>query len=577
MGSTVKRVHKLGKPYWFKLSLAFIMLTAVHLARLIIPRITASIVNDVITDGQYDRLYPLCGAMLGLTLLRAILNYLRPMTFEHVSQQINIDLREGLYKHLQEMPWEFYDKNRVGEIMSRMTGDLNNVRNFFAACLNSIYQTVFNFAGSIVFMSFMSWQVTLIVLVITPLVAWFAASFRKKIRTVFVDIREQNAVLNTRVQENLAGMHVVKAFAREDYEIENFKRDNRLLLEKNLKATWIWSNLMPILNMISTLCTPICLLGSALMVKAGRMDIGTLVGVTGYIWTLISPMQQVAGIINTTTQAMTRAEKLFYYQDLGASIKEPEDAVEPAKYEGHVVFDHVTFAYTDRPVLKDICLDVKPGETVAIMGATGSGKSPLVTLLGRFYDVTSGSIRIDGIDIRRQKLQSLRKHIGFVMQDTFLFSDTIRDNIRYGIPDASDEDVRNAADVAQADEFIKDCPQGYETVVGERGMGLSGGQKQRTSIARAVLTNPAILILDDSTSAVDMETEFEIQQKLKSVLKNRTTFIIAHRISSVKNADQIIILKDGEIVERGTHSELLEKNGSYAGMVSDQMSSAVKV
>ena len=268
---------------------------------------------------------------------------------------------------------------------------------------------------------------------------------------------------------------------------------------------------------------------------------------------------------------------MFYYTDLGPSIREDVDAVSPEEFKGHVVFDHVSFTYGDHPVLKDICLEVKPGQTVAVMGATGSGKSTLITLLGRFYDIQEGKLIIDGVDVKKHKLKPLRKHIGFVQQDNFLFSDTIADNIRYGEPDADMEQVRRSAKVARADEFIENCPQGYDTVVGERGMGLSGGQRQRTSIARAVLISPSILILDDSTSAVDMETEYEIQQELKQVLKDRTTFIIAHRISSVKNADQIIVLKDGEIAERGRHKELMALGGIYAGMVRDQMSSAVKV
>ncbi|MBR2055353.1 MAG: ATP-binding cassette domain-containing protein, partial [Clostridia bacterium] len=247
------------------------------------------------------------------------------------------------------------------------------------------------------------------------------------------------------------------------------------------------------------------------------------------------------------------------------------------EFKGHVVFDHVNFSYGHQPVLKDICLEAKPGETIAVMGATGSGKSTLVTLLGRFYDIQSGSIKIDGIDVKQHSLKPLRRQIGYVMQETFLFSDTIADNIRYGNPSGDMEQVKRSAKVAQATEFIDHMPQGYETVVGERGLGLSGGQKQRTAIARAVMIDPAILILDDSTSAVDMETEYLIQQELKEVLKDRTTFIIAHRISSVKNADQILVLDNGEIAERGTHKELMEKGGIYYQMVMDQMSSAVKV
>jgi len=573
----LRRIMGLLKPYKMRMLTGFALQTVVILTRLLMPRLTATMVNDVITAKMYERLYPLCIAILVLTVIRGACVFSRLMIIERVSQDVDVDVRTSLYDHLQEMPWEFYDKNRVGEIMSRMTGDLNGVRMFIAGTLIGIYENSLSFIGSLIFMMFMSWQVTLMVFVMTPILGGLAWVFNKKIRPIFRDAREQNATLNTRTQEDLAGMHVVKAFAREDYEEERFRKDNRDLLDKNMRASYTWSNFMPFMEMLSGLCTPVALLGGMLMVKAGNMDIGTLVGVTGYIWMLTNPMRQIPNLINAVAQASTSAEKLFYYMDFGSSIKEPADAKQPEEFRGHVVFDHVTFGYGDKPVLKDICLEAKPGETIAIMGATGAGKSTLVTLMGRFYDIASGSLMIDGIDVRKQKLKPLRRKIGFCMQDTFLFSDTVEENIRYGAPEADIERVKRSAHVAQADEFIDGMPQGYETVVGERGVGMSGGQKQRTSIARAVLIDPAILVLDDSTSAVDMETEYEIQQQLKEVLKNRTTFIIAHRISSVKSADQIIVLKDGEIAERGRHRELIEKGGIYAQMVADQMSSAVKV
>ena len=577
MHGTLVRIFKLYKPYKRILVFALILEFISIVTRLIGPRLTATVVNDVITEGKYELLSGLCIAILALAVIRGAGNYVRAMSFQKISQDIAYDIRTELYGHLQEMPWEFYDKNRVGEIMSRMTGDLNNIRNFLCNTFFSIVTNTLCFAGSFVFMMFMSWQVTLMVLVMAPVIAAVAWRFNKKIRPVFRDVREQNAVLNTRTQEDLAGMHVVKAFAREDYEEERFEQDNRDLLKKNLLASIIWSNYMPFMDMLSQLCTPVTLAGGAIMVHLGLMNIGELVGVTGYIWMLTNPMRQLANIINAAAQAVTSAEKVFYYMDLGPSIREPQDAVSPSEFKGHVVFDHVTFTYGDHPVLKDIDLEVKPGQTVAVMGATGAGKSTLITLLGRFYDIQQGRLLIDGIDVKKHKLKPLRRHIGFVQQENFLFSDTIADNIRYGEPDADMEKVKASAHTARADEFIENCPQGYDTVIGERGMGLSGGQRQRTSIARAVLISPSILVLDDSTSAVDMETEYEIQQELKQVLKDRTTFIIAHRISSVKNADQIIVLKDGEIAERGKHKELMELGGIYAGMVRDQMSSAVKV
>lgn len=577
MNNTFSRVLAQLKPYKWRMMFALFLEAVVVILNDFYPRITTRVVNEVITDGNYDLLKILCLEMIAIAVFRSVGMFTRSIMLQKIGQRVNLDLRNGIYRHLSELPWEFYDKNRIGEIMSRMTGDLTNMRNFYTNVIFQIFTNVLCFVSAFVFMVFMSWQVTLMVLIMAPVIAFTAWKFRKVIGPVFRSVREQNAVLNTRTQENLAGMHVVKAFAREDYEEENFKKDNRNLLEKNLRASWIWSSYMPLMDIMSSLCTPIALIGGALMVKAGTMNIGTLIGVTGYIWMLTNPMRQVAGIINTASQAITSAEKVFYYVDIGSNLKDSKNPEIPAKYEGHVVFDHVSFAYGDTKVLDDICLEAKPGQTIAIMGATGEGKTTLVNLLARFYDVTAGSVVIDGVDVRKQPMKTLRSHIGFVPQDTFLFSDTINDNIRYGRPNADFETVQKSADVAEAAEFIEKCPDGYETVVGERGMGLSGGQRQRTAIARAVLTDPAILVLDDSTSAVDMETEYVIQQKLKEVLAGRTTFVIAHRISSVKNADQILVLKDGHIAERGRHSELIKLGGIYAGMVADQMSSAVKV
>ena len=459
--------------------------------------------------------------------------------------------------------------------MSRMTGDLEGVRNMIAGGLITAFDNALMFFGALIFMGAMSIEMLLLLILFLPVIGATAFAFNKRIRPVFANIREQNAVLNTRTQENLAGVRVVKAFAREDYEEERFYEDNQTLLKLNLRATYVWSRFVPLMELLSGLCTPVALIGGALLTASGRMDVGTLVGVTGYIWMLTNPVRALSNIINMTAQAITSAEKLLYYMDFGSRIREKPDAISPAKFEGAVEFDNVTFSYGGEPVLKNINLKVEPGQTIAVMGATGAGKSTLCLLLGRFYDVMQGRVLVDGVDVRDQKLDVLRREIGYVPQETFLFSDTLEDNIRFGRVDAPHERVVQAADVACATEFIDQMPNGYETIVGERGLGLSGGQKQRTAIARAVLIDPKILVLDDSTSAVDMETEAVIQQKLRGVLKGRTTFIIAHRISSVMNADQIIVLDHGEIAERGTHRELMELGGIYANMVAEQTANMV--
>ena len=567
----IKRLAGMLKPYRKVVAAALGLQLLVILSRMLTPFITRDIVNDVIPTRDLVKLGPLCVELLALVIMRAVSTYVRSLMLERVSQNVTYDLRTGLYRHLQELPYTFYDHHRIGEIMSRMTGDIEGVRNLISSGLITVFDNALNFVGALVFMSIMSWKLMLALLIFAPLVALTAWQFNKRIRPAFVNIREQNAVLNTTTQENLAGVRVVKAFTREDYESERFKTENQKLLGMNLEATRIWSIFVPLMELLSSLCTPVMLLVGGVLLVNHQIDIGTLVAVNGYVWLIINPMRALSGIINMVVQAITSAEKLFYYQDFGSVIREKADAKEPEKFEGHVEFDHVTFSYGGADVLRDITFEAKPGQTIAVMGATGTGKSSLVSLIGRFYDVKKGSVRVDGIDVRDQKLKPLRRSMGYVMQETFLFSDTLTDNIRFGRPEASQEQVERAARVAQADEFIRKMPDGYETIVGERGMGLSGGQKQRVAIARAVLNDPSILIMDDSTSAVDMETEYLIQQDLKEVLKNRTTFIIAHRISSVKNADMILVLDhEGRIAERGTHQQLLDMKGIYYGMVQDQ-------
>ena len=567
----IKRLAGMLKPYRKVVAAALGLQLLVILSRMLTPFITRDIVNDVIPTQNLVKLGPLCVELLALVIMRAVSTYVRSLMLERVSQNVTYDLRTGLYRHLQELPYTFYDHHRIGEIMSRMTGDIEGVRNLISSGLITVFDNALNFVGALVFMSIMSWKLMLALLIFAPLVALTAWQFNKRIRPAFVNIREQNAVLNTTTQENLAGVRVVKAFTREDYESERFKTENQKLLGMNLEATRIWSIFVPLMELLSSLCTPVMLLVGGVLLVNHQIDIGTLVAVNGYVWLIINPMRALSGIINMVVQAITSAEKLFYYQDFGSVIREKADAKEPEKFEGHVEFDHVTFSYGGADVLRDVTFEAKPGQTIAVMGATGTGKSSLVSLIGRFYDVKKGSVRVDGIDVRDQKLKPLRRSMGYVMQETFLFSDTLTDNIRFGRPEASQEQVERAARVAQADEFIRKMPDGYETIVGERGMGLSGGQKQRVAIARAVLNDPSILIMDDSTSAVDMETEYLIQQDLKEVLKNRTTFIIAHRISSVKNADMILVLDhEGRIAERGTHQQLLDMKGIYYGMVQDQ-------
>ncbi len=567
---TFRRILKWLKPYRRKLNLCIVLLTLVTALRMVVPYITEALVNRVLPQRDMGLLLQLCAALIFMTAIRSLMMYKRGMLIEDVSQSVVYDLRTGLYEHMQEFSYGFYDTNHIGEIMSRMTGDIEGVRVFIVTAVVGVVENLLMFIMSLIGMSLMSWQLTLFMVCFCPVVAYVAWRLQRRIRPAHMAVREQNAVLNTRTQENIAGVRVVKAFAREEHEKQAFSEDNQKVLHNNLQVTWIWSTFFPLMDMIASFAVPVLILAGSALVIHGDLQIGTLVGATGFVWMIIAPMRQVANFVNVTTNGLVSSEKLIYYMDLGSMIRSPEKPREIENRKGLVDFDHVTFKYGDKAVLHDIDLHVKPGQTIAVMGATGAGKSTVVTLLGRYYDVACGSVKVDGIDVREQNLKDLRSHIGVVMQETFLYSETIADNIRYGRPEASMEQVQAAARAAQAEEFILQMPQGYLTVIGERGLGLSGGQKQRVALARAILYDPSILVLDDATSAVDMETEAEIQKALGSVMKGRTTFIIAHRISSVRRADQIVVLQDGRIAERGTHKELLALNGLYASMYRDQ-------
>jgi ATP-binding cassette subfamily B multidrug efflux pump len=566
----LKRIFGLMAKYRKRTAGAVALLIIVMSTRLVTPYLTKIITDDVIKDGKVEILPKVLWLLIILSIVRGVLIYARSYLFEDISQNLVFDLRHQLFAHLQELPYKFYDENRIGEIMSRMTGDIDGIRNFVAGGAITLLENLIYFVGALCILFAMNVKLTLIVIITTPILAFVARKFDKMIRPAFDEIREQNAVLNTRTQENISGVRVVKAFAREEYEKDAFSRENIKQLDKNINATFIWSKYIPFMDFISSL-SPVVLLGfGGSMVVKGEISLGTLLAFTGYIWMITGPMRMVGWLINMLEQAISSGEKIFYYLDLGSSIKEKPNAVFPEEFHGHVRFENVSFKYKDDEVLHNIEIDAPPGKTIAIMGPTGSGKTSIINLIGRFYDCSQGRVTVDGIDVRDYKLKNLRREIGYVMQETFLFSDTIKANIAFGRPDASFDEIIKAAKIAEAHEFIMEMPDGYDTVVGERGTGLSGGQKQRIAIARAILKNPKILILDDSTSSVDMETEFNIQRELEKNMKGKTTFIIAHRISSVKNADEIIILDQGSIVERGTHDELLAKKGRYYGMYKDQ-------
>ncbi|MGI6317108.1 MAG: ABC transporter ATP-binding protein [Christensenellales bacterium] len=539
-------------------------------ARMVTPMISARMVDEVIMKLDLTMMPKLLITLLGLSVLSSSMVYFRGVLFELMSQKIIFSIRTEMFEHLHTLPFAFYDKHRIGEIMSRMTQDVEAIRHLIAGGLVTILEQTFYYVGAMIMISTISPLLALTLLCLTPLLGWVCFRLNRAVRPRFDAMRDQSAVLNTHTQENISGIRVVKAYAMEAHEKERFREENEKHRDSGIAITRTFAKYHPIINFISSIIPALMLLIGGYFAVKGVITAGQVVAVFGYIWMVTDPMHMLPHILNMLVQATSAGERIFYYMDFGSELKAPKRPKRPAEYKGEVTFENVSFSYGDELVLKDIDLKAAPGSTIAIMGATGSGKSSLVNLISRFYDVRSGRVLVDGIDVRDYDSRELRRHIGIVQQETFLFSDTLRDNIAFGRPDAPMETVRTAARIAQAEEYIDALPEGYNTVVGERGLGLSGGQKQRASIARAILPDPEILVMDDATSAVDLETESAIQTGLKEVLGKRTTFIISHRISAVKDADEILVLEHGRVAERGKHADLMEKKGLYYGIFMDQ-------
>lgn len=558
------------KKYIFRIFVGLFMTASVALLAVLTPYVSGKIVDDVIKGGDYDALPLLILILIGATLLRGLLRAGYLMIFESTSQNVLYDMRSFVYQCLLAKDFDFYNKHRTGDIMSRQTGDMDAIRHFLAHSLYYTWENVLMFTVSLFMVFTVNWKLALCMLVVLPLTFLSAFLQSKRIHPAFQNIRKQFSSLNAFAQENISGNRVVKAFAKEDFELEKFRKENEAYQASELRAAKIWSIFIPIFEFLSSFLLVILMVVGGIMVIREEMTVGNLVTVNGYLWMLNNPLKLASYLINDIHRMIASVEKVYLTVCEEPDIKEPEHPVIKEKLKGDIVFQNVSYTAHESDIIHNIDFTVKPGQTVGIIGATGSGKSTVMNLLCRFYDVTDGAIYVDGTNVKDFKLSCLRKHIGMAMQDVFLFSDTIKANIAYSRPDCSLEEVERVARVANADEFIRETVDGYDTIVGERGMGLSGGQKQRISLARALLKNPSILILDDTTSAVDMETEFQIQEELKNLHGQATVFIIAHRISSIKDADMILVLDKGRIIERGDHESLLQADGYYARVFKHQ-------
>lgn len=565
MNNPLLRLRFMVRPYLPQISISILNLTALTVLNLYIPAIIRDVIDEGLIRSDSRFLARSALLLLGLGLLTAAMNGFQRFISEWISGHIGYDLRNRLYNHIQNLSFSYHDHAQTGQLISRCIEDVRSVQQFIGSSIVELTQLILLLFGALWIMLAANWKLTLIaILPIFPLV-WMTFDFGNRITSLFFKVDTALGDLASRLQENVSGVHVVRAFAREDYEMKRFDETNRAYYNARLRVINTWSRVMPTTDFFVTLCTILILWFGGQMVLNGTLTVGELVAFNAYVLMLATPAQQLTWLVNAAGEASAGAQRVFEVLDAEQEIVSPPGALKLPPLRGEVEFRHVSLKYFSekRDSLSEINLRVSPNQLIALIGPTGSGKTSLVNLIPRFYDVTAGAVLVDGVDVRQVDLISLRSQIGIVLQTSLLFSDTIKANIAYGRPEASDEEIFAAAKAAQAHEFILGFEKGYETIVGERGVTLSGGQRQRVAIARALLMNPRILILDDSLSSVDTQTELLIQRALDQLMQGRTTFVIAHRLSTVRRADQIVVMDKGRIVQMGTHDELLAQGGLY--------------
>jgi ATP-binding cassette subfamily B protein len=564
----MKELKKLGfflRKYWKQVGWTLVFLIAMTAVNMVLPYVIRQVIDVGLSSGQSSFLVQAALVILGIGVIRAVLPFGVRYLSEWVAAHVGYDLRNRLYNHIQYLPFSYHDHSQAGQLISRCIEDARAIERFTGFSVVELIRVGMLVIGiSVLIFSENAFLAVIALLPLIPLV-FITMTFGRNVSRLFLTADNSLGNVSARLQENVEGAQVVRAFAREAYEMERFEQANRILYNDRVRVISEFSRIMPTTNLLVVAGTILILWFGGNLVIDGELTIGGLVAFNSYVLMLSAPVQQLAWLVNSAGEAVAGVQRTFEILDTVPEIRTPENPVRLGELSGRVEYRNVSFGYTSETAraLKNINLVVEPNQLVALIGPTGSGKSSFINLIPRFYDVSDGAIFVDGVDVRQADLVTLRKQIGLVLQTSLLFSATIRENIAYGRPDASLEDVIAAAKAAQAHDFILEMPQGYDTVVGERGVTLSGGQRQRVAIARALLMDPRILILDDSTSSVDTQTERLIQEALDCLMRGRTTFVIAHRLSTVRRADIILVLDHGEIVEQGTHNELIQRGGLY--------------